>query len=342
MRYFTGPTADTVWQTAAMELLVRPDFTHKGRNGETREIIPCVLQIHDPRQRWILSRYPPYNPAFGLVEFIWIVTGNRESIVPNYWNPGLSRYSGTGIDYHGAYGFRLRHEFGFDQIRRAYDVLTSAPETRQAVLQIWKPDIDMPASNGRPAAQDIPCNVMSLLKVRDGRLHWTQIMRSNDVMRGLPYNIIQFTMLQELMASWLGCSLGDYFHLSDSLHIYERDTQAFSIRPAVARGIDRPAFSLSYDATADLLCSLYDDLRHVAASEQTERSLMDTFHPDRGRNGPRCALVKDIMAVIGSDAARRHGYQALARTLAESCLDTDLRCAAISWIDHTEPVDDDA
>ena len=35
-------------------------------------------------------------------------------------------------------------------------------------------------------------------KVRQGKLEWSQIMRSNDVLLGMPYNFIQFTGLQEI------------------------------------------------------------------------------------------------------------------------------------------------
>lgn len=317
-----------------MELIARPDYTHAGRNGMTREIIPCVLQIQNPSQRWILSRRPSYNPAFGLVEFIWIITGNKESHVLNYWNPGLPKYSGIVDEYHGAYGFRLRHAFGIDQIKRAYDILSKAPDTRQAVLQIWKPEIDMPTGEGKPVSQDIPCNVMSLLKIRDSRLHWTQIMRSNDVMRGLPYNIIQFTLLQEVMASWLGCDLGEYFHLSDSLHIYEKDAQLFSIETTKPPSVNKDAFSLSYDATHNLFHQLYEDLRQVSRGDHNEACLWEVFDRDSPKNRPRCALVRDMMAVIGSDAARRQGYQTLAHGLADSCLNAELRLAATDWLNQ--------
>ncbi len=339
MRYFAGQSADIVWQQAATELIDRPDYAHSGRNGDTREILPCVLRIKDPRRRWILSRRPPYNPAFGLVEFTWIITGNNESGVLNYWNPELPKYSGQGANYHGAYGYRLRCEFGLDQIKRAFDVLTNSPETRQAVLQIWKPDIDMPKGDGRPVSEDIPCNVMSLLKVRNSRLHWTQIMRSNDIMLGLPYNIIQFTMLQEVMAGWLGCELGEYFHLSDSLHMYERDADAFLVEPTASSATERGDFSLSYEKSEELFASIYEDLRVVAGGNRDEGQLWETFARESKKNCSRCDLTRDMMVVIGSDAARRHGFNKLAHELAESCIDLDLRRAAMAWLTERKSVE---
>ena len=82
----------------------------------------------------------------------------------------------------------------------------------------------MPNPDGAPADDDIPCNVTSMPKVRDGRLEWLQVIRSNDVFRGLPYNLVQFTCLQEILAGWLNVECGTYNQVSDSLHVYERNT----------------------------------------------------------------------------------------------------------------------
>ena len=338
MRYFAAATADLVWQEAVTELLEHPDNDHDARGGATHEILPCVLKIEDPRQRWILSRRPPYNPAFGLVEFIWIITGNNESRVLNYWNPDLPKYSGVGDFYHGAYGFRLRHEFGLDQIKRVYQALSNAPETRQAILQIWKPDRDLPATDGRPVSTDIPCNVMSLLKLRDGYLHWSQIMRSNDIMRGLPYNLIQFTLLQEVMAGWLGSKIGDYFHFSDSLHVYKKDLTQFCCTPTNVKVTEREPFSLSYGETNELFSLIYDDLAEVSNGNKEEVELRDIFDRNSKRNVGRCELVKDIMTVIGSDAARRQNHTALAHYLVDSCVDQCLKKASRAWLEYREGV----
>ena len=45
-------------------------------------------------------------------------------------------------------------------------------------------------------------------------------MRSNDIVFGLPYNFLQFTFLQEIIAGWLNVDVGEYMHISDSLHMY--------------------------------------------------------------------------------------------------------------------------
>ena len=47
-------------------------------------------------------------------------------------------------------------------------------------------------------------------------------MRSSDLVFGLSYDVPAFTIMQELMAIELGVELGEYIHVSNSLHVYER------------------------------------------------------------------------------------------------------------------------
>ena len=54
-------------------------------------------------------------------------------------------------------------------------------------------------------------------------------MRSNDVLLGTPYNFVQYTSLQEILAGWLDIGVGSYNHYSDSLHLYERDIKKIGI-----------------------------------------------------------------------------------------------------------------
>jgi thymidylate synthase len=216
--------ANEAWQRVARWFA--PDgfaVPQSGRGGETTEVLHVGISIRNSRQRWIAARSPAMNPAFAIAEVIWIITGRNDSGFLTYFNRSLPIYAGKAETLHGAYGFRLRRHFGVDQFELAYRALTAQADSRQIVLQIWDPRNDAPDPRGCPSAEDIPCNVVAFLKVRDGRLEWTQIMRSNDLFLGLPHNIIQFTSLQEVFAGWLGLEPGTYNHFSDSLHLYARD-----------------------------------------------------------------------------------------------------------------------
>jgi len=65
------------------------------------------------------------------------------------------------------------------------------------------------------------CNIAATFKLRQGKLWMSVFNRSNDVILGLTStNIVQFSTIQEVLASWLGVGVGPYTHYSDSLHLY--------------------------------------------------------------------------------------------------------------------------
>lgn len=341
MRCFNGVGADDVWRELADSLINRPDHKTASRCGNTNEILQCCLTIDNPKLRWILSRKPPYNPAYGLVEFIWIFNGEDDGGVLRFWNPQLPAFTGQEKKLHGAYGYRLRKTFAVDQVERAYRALTENPNSRQIVLQIWNPIQDLPEKDGSPTSQDVPCNISSLLVIRDKRLYWTQIMRSNDLMLGLPYNIIQFTMLHEFFASWLNCELGEYVHISNSMHVYENSLKRHeAINSPKTLNVANKTLSINqtFEESSNLLSSIYEDLKIISMINSKNVNTGDLLHsifsPLSDKNKNRPESIQNMLCVIGSDAARRHGYIDLANILISKCSEIHLRIAAKHWLDR--------
>lgn len=325
MRVFKAPTATAAWEEAVTHLL-DPLNGHRqpGRGGPTVELLHTLFELTDPRQRWV-ARPVPINPSFAVAELVWILTGRQDAAFLTFWLPSLPTYIGNGTLAHGAYGHRLRHHFGLDQLERAFEVLRHDPDSRQVVLQLWDPRADLPGLDGRPVSSDIPCNVTSLLKMRDGRLDWMQVMRSNDIYRGTPYNFIQFTVLQEVMAGWLGIESGTYFHLSDSLHAYERDL------PALRRG--GPPVPVEVRNALALPKAESD-----AAWRDLERALSEIIQEPYRQEGLR-ALADlglpeghaDLLKLALSEAARKRQWADLEEELLLACQDPGLRDIGQRW-----------
>jgi len=298
---FHAETADAAWQKIAKVFRAGTAASAQiSRAGQTKEILHAAISIANPRARWVVSRTPPINPAFALAEVIWIMTGRNDSAFLNYFNTGLPKFAGKGARYHGAYGHRLRRQLGIDQLDRAYNALKHKPESRQVVLQIWSGLLDLPRSRGVEASADIPCNLLSMLKVRAGKLEWTQIIRSNDLFRGLPYNFVQFTTMQEIMAGWLGLEVGSYNQVSDSLHIYMSDVSTLSSPSGVSVANNTDSLRLPKKQSERIFCEMARLTEKIISPRLKAGGivrLMDNF------SGPQA--YKNIMAVLCAEAARR-------------------------------------
>src|SRR5215467_12896230 len=100
-RVFHADAADELWVKIAREFRGSAS-DQPSRSGPTKELLHVALSINYPQQRFVISRNPPINIAFGLAEVIWILAGRNDSHFPNYFNRDYSRYCGNGPSYHGA------------------------------------------------------------------------------------------------------------------------------------------------------------------------------------------------------------------------------------------------
>ena len=224
----------------------------------------------------------------------------------------------------------MRSHFGVDQLLRAVSVLRNNPDSRQVVLQIYDPALDLPRSDGTPADSDIPCNVTSILKVRDGRLEWLQVMRSNDLHLGLPHDLVQFTTLQEILAGWIGVELGPYHQISDSLHVYQDHSAAV-------------ADSLHQDRTyipknnGQVTTSMEDGLAALADLDRAVRILID---PSLQANKLTDVVAEthlpcdyaNWLVVLAAESARRRGWRSLADEISDTCTNPVLALAWKRWV----------
>lgn len=302
------------------------------RLGRTLEVPRVAISIADPRQRYVFSRSPAINPAFAIAEVVWILTGRDDSAFLNFFNRSLPKFSGSTSNYHGAYGKRLRHTFGVDQLVRSAEVLRTSKESRQVVLQIWDATTDLPTEFGIPSSCDIPCNVSSMLKIRDNRLEWTQILRSNDLFRGLPYNFVQFMAMQEILSGWIGVEPGCYCHLSDSLHVYASDQANLSLSES-AGDIPTPmSFNLGYEDSMESLSRIADHIDDLL--EQPQEPIDFVKRIDSSKL-PCC--YRNMLCVLYAEAARRLHEAEQVERIMRRC-----ECEALSqlmqrWLARMQP-----
>lgn len=326
-----GDSADIVWVKAVKLFQEDIGVSHQpSRAGDTLELLHVTFEIANPKDRWVVSRFPAINPAFCIAEVIWIINGLNDSKYLNYWNSKLPEYAGTAEKYHGAYGHRLRKHFNVDQLKMAYDTLKHTPDSRQVVLQIWNPVDDLPREKGTPVNQDIPCNLMSLVKLRNNRLDWVQIMRSNDLFLGTPHNFIQFTFLQEILAGWLGVEVGSYLHFSDSLHIYTKSNDDLNIcreLKQIERNTDN--FTFTYEESEKYFSVLAEKMELLIEGGASDSDIMKIAHWNQAPS-----FFNNMLSLLCSEAARRHKNIRLAEEIISTCTNPVYFQAWSNWLDR--------
>ena len=189
------------------------------RVGPCRDLGTVTVEL-DGGERTIFLSGRGWNPAFALVEAAWVLAGRNDVKSLTEFIANFGQFSDDGQTLHGAYGYRLRHYFGLDQIDAAVEELKANPESRRVVMSLFAPgDLGL-------HSKDIPCNTHVALRRARGRLEMTVSNRSNDLWLGVPYNWFVFRALQYAIADRLDIACGIQRHISSCLHLYEKDVAA--------------------------------------------------------------------------------------------------------------------
>ncbi|WP_327212303.1 thymidylate synthase [Rhizobium beringeri] len=185
-----------------------------GTRGGILEVLGVTLNIKNPLAR--VSRSQDRGKPFSaLGELLWYLHGSDKL---DFIEPYIPRYREDAEDgvIHGAYGPRFSAMRGdINQVANIIQMLTDNPSTKRAVIQLFD------AGDVARRFKEVPCTTTMQFFVREGRLHLSVTMRSNDAYLGLPHDVFCFTMLQEMMARRLGHELGEYYHYVGSMHVYD-------------------------------------------------------------------------------------------------------------------------
>ncbi len=322
-----------------LDYLLRAGIEEPSRNGKVLVAPGPVMTIYnEPRERVLFSPLRDANPFFHLMESLWMLSGRNDIAFPVQFNKRFAEYSDDGKTAWGAYGWRWREFFGYDQLASIVDELRRNPASRRCVLAMWNA---MPKSTGesiydyqtdhddlhiaRSGGKDVPCNTHAYFDCRGGKLNMTVCTRSNDAIWGAyGANAVHFSILQEYMAEQVGVPMGLYRQMSNNFHayldVYSREkiaaiadeagkTNMYNVWPALTNPY--PLSSTDENFVIDL--ELFLDKAQVDYSRKTFFSQIA---------GP----------MHGAWFARKNGRPDVAATLLATMPDCDWRFAAIEWM----------
>lgn len=205
----TYPSIDRAWRGVVLDLLQNGEEV-RPRGQRTKELTHYSFVLSDPAANIMMNPIRAVSQPYAVAEFLWILLGRKDVATIAPFNKRIADFSDDGAEFFGAYG-----PWVAAQLPYVIKTLQADPDTRQAVMTIWR--------QSPPPTKDVPCTVAIQYLLRNGRLHAQTFMRSNDAWLGLPYDVFTFTRLQAYVAAAIGVPMGRYVHTVGSMHLYERD-----------------------------------------------------------------------------------------------------------------------
>lgn len=300
------------------------------RNGEVLVMpTPTTTRYRWPRERVIFHPDRDANPFFHFIEALWMLAGRNDV---GFLMPYVQRmldYSDDGKTLHGAYGYRWRVYFGFDQLGHVATALRENPEDRRNVVQMWDVGQDL----GRDG-KDLPCNThMYFTRASSGALDMTVCCRSNDLIWGAyGANAVHFSMLQEYMAAAIGCEVGEYWQMSNNFHAYVKVFDP--LRHLINQTAD--SFHSPPNPYTDGLVEPYPMVQTPVAQWQQELAMFLDEGIVLGMRDPFFRRV--ARPIVAAHLAYREGRgperYGVALEILQQCEATDWRLACEEWIER--------
>jgi thymidylate synthase len=218
-------TTNAAYRRVLHDLVHRPQYVSSPRGLPCREIVDYHFRVLDPRPESLLTASRTRDEVMARYlaaeEKLYASGELRASVwaaeASAFWGK-LANPDGTINSNYGHLIFQRRSipgertpwEWARESILRDTD-------TRQAYVRVALPE------HQRPGNADQVCTLHLNFLVRGGQLHCTTVMRSNDAVKGLAYDMPWFVGLLHRMAAEVGAAVGTYSHMAHSMHLYERD-----------------------------------------------------------------------------------------------------------------------
>jgi len=256
MGHYEGNGINDVFHSQLGDLLNVSDKT-TSRLGDCYSLGLAATTLHKPRERFLIQPGRFISPVGQLTEAYTVLAGLNDSDLLCTYNAELKKSLDAGRKrFHGHYGSRLSK---MSQIDLVIEQLKEKPDTRRAVMGIWNVGRDV----ANETAKDVPCNVMVVCRIKKSRkdqrldcpsgldeLHLTVFNRSNDFFLGWSsVNVVQFSFLQEYIASHIPVGVGDLNFCTSDMHYYKDWWDKSSLRKACEEMVSRRSVSFEKGET---------------------------------------------------------------------------------------------
>lgn len=200
-----------------MAAQVYPDILANGavqhsRNGRVLAYTePCTFTYLHPEEMVNMCPIRDCNPFFHLMEAVAMVSGLNSVEYLSWFNSNMKLYSDDGKTYNAFYGTRMGEQFN-----QAVTLLHKDPETRQAVIQLWK------KGDLLKDTKDKACNMSMVFRRQSDVIDMTVFCRSNDLIYGgvTGANVVHFPFIHAVLCYELNCVQGRFTHVVNNAHIY--------------------------------------------------------------------------------------------------------------------------
>jgi thymidylate synthase len=184
----------------------------------TMELCDAWLIIEDVSNPVVSLPERDINIRYLMGEMEWYNSGSLLAKDIHKYSKFWTTLADSNGTINSNYGFLALIEkwSGKSQVEWCINSLKKDKHTRQAVINYNQP------RHKYEGVKDFVCTLTQQFVVRNGKLDMVVLMRSNDLIFGLTYDIPWFVSVLRTVSEATGIPMGTYNHYASSLHVYEK------------------------------------------------------------------------------------------------------------------------
>jgi thymidylate synthase len=212
------------YKEALRVLVDEPEFISSPRGFKVHECLNASLVIRNPLSNLFKNSYRGIPLKYLKKEVALYLSARRDAEGFEEASKFWANIKTPDNLINSAYGYLIfegtKTVNGKTQFEWVIDSLKEDKDSRQAIMFFNKPEFQYEGN------KDFVCTLNMIFHIRDNKLYATTNMRSQDIRRGMQFDIPFFTLVQylvylELKQVYPELSLGWYRHNCASLHIYD-------------------------------------------------------------------------------------------------------------------------
>jgi len=196
------------------KIIIEPQFVTR----DTFEVLGLSFALKHPFK----NKNDRSNYIYAEEFFQWILSGDtdlsKELVTINPWVKRFTDTTGLPPNFSSSYGHKIKK-----QIEDVIKEVKNHVDSRRGYIPILT--IEDGIIRTIKTTHEYPCTIGLQFFIREERLHLMVNMRSNNVYSVMPYDVYNFTRLQEHLSEELKIDLGYYYHTINSAHIYKGDAR---------------------------------------------------------------------------------------------------------------------
>lgn len=218
-KHFSSENFENIYIEILKEINENYEFKGSARGVSFKEITNINFELTNIKNNLVSLKSRNFNLEFGNKFFDWMISGQTDISQLTGVNPNAKNFMANGElpdNFNTAYGPRL-----IRQIPSLIKLLNHDKESRRGFIHILEENDNLLWTI--ESKLEYPCTIGVQYLIRNNKLNSYVLMRSNNMVLTVCYDVYNFTKLQSYIAKLLNIEVGIYYQSIVSAHYFEKE-----------------------------------------------------------------------------------------------------------------------